>query len=83
MKPRDYYDLTPCEILRHAEAHGAVEAERFKQQLSLFYLNAKLGRAEKIPPIDKFLPKLGGTRGPSLSQISAAFRKAPTHTPTG
>jgi len=61
-----------------------MRAEEFKQSLSLFYLNAKLSRAEKIPPIERFLPKSTERAGrPSLASISAAFRKAPTFTPAG
>jgi hypothetical protein len=69
------------EIWRVAATRSKVFAERFKNDLTLHYLNAKLQRAKTIPKLEKLTGE--GRKAPTVKNITERLMRAPTFTPQG
>lgn len=66
--------MTPWEVLRYARNINRLDADRYREKITLEYMNAALQRAKKMPALKSLLGRKQGP--PSKASIVARIKEA-------
>ena len=60
IKPAEFWEMTPAELIICVEGHVATHIETFKESVTTAYMNAAWQRAKKMPRLESVLRKIDG-----------------------
>lgn len=61
IKPAEFWDMTPAELIICAEEYVAAHIGSFKEAITVAYMNAAWQRSKKMPRLETVLKKIDGT----------------------
>lgn len=72
IKPSDFWDMTPLELTVSVEAFVETHSERFKEAVTVAYMNAAWQRSKKMPGLKGVLRKIDGNTSKGKRKVQTA-----------
>lgn len=58
IKPSEFWQMTPAELILFIEANQSLELDQFKQAITCAWLCAAYQRSKRLPDLDEVMKKL-------------------------